>query len=50
MKKKSWERACKYRCKTKRFQKWKKFLKKLRAKRARKNIYEWYKTYAWEII
>jgi MoaA/NifB/PqqE/SkfB family radical SAM enzyme len=50
MKKRSWNRSCNLRCKSKRLQKDKKLLKKLRAKRARKNPDEYKKTYAWEII
>ncbi len=50
MNKQSFTRAKQYRAKTKGMRKYVKFLKKLRAKRGRKNIYEWRKTNAWDII
>jgi len=50
MKKRSFARAKNYRYKTRSLQKSVKYLKKLRAKRARKNIEEWRKTNAWDVI
>lgn len=46
MKKCSFARAKSYRCKIKHSIK---YLKQLRAKRARKNIEEWHKTNAWDV-
>jgi hypothetical protein len=42
-------KTVRYRFKTKGLAKEIKFLKRLRARRARKNISEWRKTYAWEV-
>jgi len=50
MKKQSFVRAKQYRAKTKGMRRYIKFLKKFRAKKGRKNIEEWRKTNAWDII
>jgi len=49
MKKCSFSRAKSYRCKTRSMQHYIKYLKRLRSKRARKNIDEWRKTNAWDV-
>jgi len=50
MKKRSFSKAKSYRCKTKSMQRYIKYLKRLRAKRARKNIDQWRKTNAWDVV
>ena len=50
MVKKSWSRACRFRAQTRILQREKRRLKKLRAKRSRRNPDEFRKTYARDII
>jgi hypothetical protein len=49
MKKRSFSRAKSYRCQTRSMQRYIKYLKRLRSKRARKNVREWRKTNAWDV-